>query len=214
MACPYCGAPGGGSGSCGSCQHHRSGSSVSGAYRSGGSRSTNGGGECFPGDAIVYTEFGPVRLDRILPGDLVMALDEAGHISPQSVQRVVSHRAGALIRIESESPELGFSVTRKHPILTESGWQRASKLQAGDLVFAANMSQSIFSHRIKAVSQLSDAPPVYNLIVKTAHTYLVQGCIAHSFVNLRGFRSALNHPLKRIRANRSPNVGLRPNFAK
>lgn len=188
MACPYCGAPGGGAGSCGSCQHHRSGSSVQGAYRSGG----GGGGECFPADSLVLTPRGLIRIDSIKKGSSVLGVSRDGTLKPFTVKRVDSHEPGPLLFVRSFQADRSFHITKLHAVSTKRGWIKARNLKSGDEVSFVDENGRTQFHKVRAVETSSKIAGLYNLIVDGDHNFIVQGCIAHSFVRFRLLRCAIN----------------------
>jgi len=212
MACPNCGAPGGGLSGCGSCGLGRD-PNVGGAFNAGqdqirqniaDEKRRNSNKDCFPGDAKVLTPCGQRRLDSIKKGDLVLSIDAAGDIVTATVKRIISHHAHPILQVVSQNPELSFCATKRHPVQTHRGWVRIKDLCAGDMLSHVAKDGEFIKHKVHCVVQTKRVEPVYNIVVDGNHTYIVHGCIAHSFVYFRELRCWMSYLLKRINRNKKP----------
>lgn len=202
--CPNCGAQGGGPAGCGSCglgrnpnvgRHINTGNSHGGYNRGSG-----GGSSCFPGDAQVLTSRGTRRLDSLKAGDEALSLDADGNVVSASIKRATSHRAEPVVRVVSSDAGLSFQVTRWHPVMTERGWVRAKDLREGDVLTHVQATGILVKHVVRAIEPVNGLVPVFNLVVDGDHTYLVHGCVAHSFVHFRRLRCWLSRAMRAISA--------------
>lgn len=186
--CPYCGAPGGGSGSCGSCQHHRSGSSVNSGMANRNSGGNGGSNGCFAKGTKILTPSGLQDIAALKEGDLVSA-----YCSKNSV--LVSRRVLAVVRHSNQKLwHLAFEgdnsmrTTPIHSFRTPKGWRVASKLRTGDRVYCSGQNGQIRVKTVIKSASLGAAEDVYNLIVERDFTFIAGGAVAHSFTYFRGLR--------------------------
>jgi hypothetical protein len=78
--------------------------------------------------------------------------------------------------------------TAHHNFKTDSGWKRASQLQAGDTLMRIDDSGNSRLVRIEAIT--TDAPePVFNLHTTGPHNFIAEGVLAHNFTELRWLRT-------------------------
>jgi hypothetical protein len=194
MACPNCGAQGGGPTGCTSCGLGRDpkvGRHINTGPRPNSSQRPSKR-DCFPGDARVLTPAGYRRLDSVRKGDAVISWNSSGRLVAATVLRSVRHHAHALLRVESESPELSFWATKRHPVASSRGWTRVRDLRPGDVLQHIGADGRPSQHRVQAVVPSDRVEAVFNIIVDGNHTFIVHGCVAHSFVYLRGLRCAIH----------------------
>ena len=102
--------------------------------------------DCFPGDAMILTPFGQVRLDELSKGDKVLSFTLAGNVVPVTIKRKVSHRAHPILKIVSENPDLSFFATKRHPVHTDRGWIRIKDLKKGDRLAHVNAKRQLIEH--------------------------------------------------------------------
>ncbi len=190
--CPYCGAPGGGAGSCGSCQHHLPNSSVRGAYKPPSGGGGGGGGECFPSGTPVLTVAGYVPIEHIKRGTAVITFDEAGNRVVERVVRTVSHESGTVYDVTFRGTSRVLSVTGMHPILSPGGWKRVRALGVGDLVLVVDDNGIPKVEVVQKVSAGEVRQSLHHLVVGGCNTYVANGCVAHSFVRFRRLRSCFS----------------------
>lgn len=137
------------------------------------SRATDGGtgtpriSECFPAGTTVWTQTGPLAIDRVQAGDCVLAQEvNSGRLDFKAVLATTIRPATAMLDIR-----LGKSTiraTRGHPFwVTGLGWQMAKELQVGQRLRTAEGSLTI--------EAIEKAPPAeaYNLIVADFNSYFV-----------------------------------------
>jgi hypothetical protein len=196
MSCPNCGAPGGGPAGCGSCGLGKD-PNVGGAFNAGqdelrrqqNSKNDNG---CFPGDSLILTPAGYKALSSLKKGDVVSSMDSNGNIVPVNIKRFDSHRPHHLVSVKSNVHGLSFRATKLHPVQTTRGWVPVKDLKVGDeLVYVTDSGQQE-THTVENVCFTDEFVPVYNLTVDGDHTFIVKGCVAHSFVSFRAFRCMLS----------------------
>ncbi|WP_435208055.1 RHS repeat-associated core domain-containing protein [Micromonospora sp. bgisy143] len=136
-----------------------------------GGTGCNCGCKSFSGDTEVLMADGTTkRLDELEAGDEVMAADpETGEQGPRVITHVWVHQDDL---IELQLVGAVITTTEDHPFwnLTDREWQRADRLDAGDLVLSADGNT-------RAVVRLrSDSVHVglaYNLTVGGIHTFYV-----------------------------------------
>lgn len=161
-------------------------------YSSGGGGGT-GVRDCFPGDALVWTPGGAVRMDSVAVGQIVLGLDSSGCVVPTEVVRVVRHRRPhPILQVVSSQEELSFFATKRHPVRTLRGWVRVKGLRPGDKLSYVNEGGEVRCHEVLGVEATERSEPVFNLVVDGDNTFLVKGCVAHSFVYFRRLRTLLS----------------------
>ena len=196
MTCPNCGAQGGGPAGCDSCGLGRDpnvGRHINAGQDQIEQRQRSSNRDCFPGDANVRTPAGERRIDSIRKGDSVLGVTATGTVVSTTVKRICSHDgAHQLLRVVSSKPELSFYVTKRHPIQTTRGWLRVRDVRPGDVLSYVDSGGNVLTHTVQCVELTSRYEPVYNLTVDGDHTFIVHGCIAHSFVYFRILRCCLD----------------------
>jgi superfamily II DNA or RNA helicase len=85
--------------------------------------------ECFPGETVVFTPSGPVRIADVKPGALVQTA-----CGTARVKSVFAKEVAGLITVRMSDGN-AFECTADHPIFTDSGWVSAGKLERGARVF-------------------------------------------------------------------------------
>lgn len=85
--------------------------------------------ECFPGETVVSTPSGPIRIADIKPGALVQTA-----CGTARVKSVFAKEVAGLIAVRTSDGN-AFECTADHPIFTDSGWVAAGKLERGARVF-------------------------------------------------------------------------------
>ncbi len=155
--------------------------------------------DCFPGEAMVLTPDGQKRIDSLGVGKIVLSLDTNSRLVPAKITRMVSHRRPhPILRVVSVHEDLSFFATKRHPVRTQRGWVRIKSLQPGDVLSYVTEKGEVRSHEVARVEKTERVEPVYNLIVDGDHTFLVQGCVAHSFVYFRRLRTFLNRSWRQL----------------
>mgnify|MGYP000988854587 FL=1 len=166
MACPNCGAPGGGPSGCGSCGLGKD-PNVGGAFNAGQDQlrhnSQNKTGGCFTGDSLVLTPNGKKRLENIRKGEHVLCLNEENVLTSEIVKRVSSHARRQVFEVESDNAELSFRATALHPILTSKGWVAVKDICIGDTLITLNESGEKREHVVRRIAPASKSYTVHNL---------------------------------------------------
>jgi|GEM_PF-3741883 len=196
MSCPNCGAPGGGPSGCGSCGLGKD-PNVGGAFNAGQDQlreqqNSNRDNGCFPGDSLILTPYGYKTLVSLKKGDIILGISSEGNTVETSIKRVDSHKPHRLISVHSEAKGYTFRATKKHPVKTHRGWVPVKDLRIGDELVYVSEGSRVETHKVQNISQVKGAEPVYNLVVDGDHTFVVKGCLAHSFVSFRALRCFLS----------------------
>lgn len=141
---------------------------------------------------MVLTPRGQRRIDSLRPGSLVLSLDVNGNVVSARVTRTVIHkRPHPILHVVSSNSELSFFATKRHPVQTHRGWVRIKDLRPGDVLSSVSEDGSVFEHEVLRIDRSDRFEAVYNLVVDGDHTFIVHGCVAHSFVYLRRLRTLL-----------------------
>ncbi len=122
---------------------------------------------CFPAGTPIGTIAGLRPIERLRPGDFVLAQSpQSGELAYKPVQRVTLRPASQQIRIRTGGETL--SATRGHLFwLNDKGWALAKQLKVGDLLHTPNGSV--------VIDELAEAPAreAYNLVVGDFNSYFV-----------------------------------------
>jgi hypothetical protein len=137
--------------------------------RFGGSQSTptRRQAECFAAGTPVLTRHGPIAIEKIRIGDLVLAQQvDTGELAFKPVLRTTVRAAEQLVKIEVGRDI--FETSQGHLFWAPGdGWTKARQLVAGVQLQSLKGPQSI-----SAVAEGSKAE-TYNLLVADFHTYFV-----------------------------------------
>jgi hypothetical protein len=122
---------------------------------------------CFPAGTPIVTIAGLSPIERLRPGDLVLAQNpQTGELAYKSVQRVTLRPASPLVKIRTGGETL--LATRGHPFwVNDKGWVMAKQMQVGHLLHTPGGSVTI--------DELAEAPAreAYNLVVSDFNSYFV-----------------------------------------
>lgn len=142
----------------------------------------------FAAGTPVVTATGPVPIERVAVGDLVVAADpETGEVVLRPVVQRFERVAHALVTVELAG-EARVSATPGHPFWREGeGWTEAVDLSPGDLVRALDGVAVV-----TAIEIAGGAAGVYNLEVEEVHSYHVssRGALVHNALCARERREA------------------------
>ena len=155
--------------------------------RSPGGTPPSSGGSCFPADARVLTPTGYRPLGELEAGDLILSFGADGSSSARPITRKLSYGEDAIERVAFASGSV-LRATGHHTVLTQRGWLRIAELVAGDEVTQQDGS----SQMVQAISREQALQPVFNLHTAVEHNFIVEGCVAHNFTNLRRTRTLLH----------------------
>ena len=145
------------------------------------------GGSCFPADARVLTPTGYRPLGELEAGDLILSFGADGSSSARPITRKLSYGEDAIERVAFASGSV-LRATGHHTVLTQRGWLRIAELVAGDEVTQQDGS----SQMVQTISREQALQPVFNLHTAVEHNFIVEGCVAHNFTNLRRTRTLLH----------------------
>ncbi len=130
--------------------------------------------ECLAGGTPILTQRGPIAIERIRIGDLVLAKHfETGEVRFQPVLRTTVREPELLIRITLAENEDGKSQVIRasggHPFwVSGTGWVRARNLDAGARLHGLERFT-----QVKEVEVEKKATKTYNLVVSDFHSYFV-----------------------------------------
>ncbi len=118
---------------------------------------------------MVMTDSGPVPIEEIQPGDLVLAYNEAtGEIGYYPVTDLISHIDIQVVYLTIDGETI--VTTAEHPFYTsENEWIEAGELQPGDEIRAATWTTGA----VEAMTIVTQPQRMYNFTVAAAHTYFV-----------------------------------------
>ena len=142
--------------------------------RSGVRRTESQRKECLAGGTPILTQRGPIAIERIRIGDLVLAKHfETGEVRFQPVLRTTVREPEPLVRVTlAENAEGKSQVIRAsggHPFwVSGTGWVRARELNAGARLHGLERFT-----QVKEVEVEEKATKTYNLVVSDFHSYFV-----------------------------------------
>jgi len=133
--------------------------------------------ECLVGGTPVWTNTGPVAIEKIQPGDMVLSQDpETGELAYKPVLRTTIRAAGPLVKIRAD--EATIRCSGGHPFwVAGKGWVKAREMELGMPLHAVEGTLQVFS-----VEQEGNEK-TYNLIVADFHTYFATGAMILSHDN-------------------------------
>jgi len=127
----------------------------------------------FAAGTLVRTPDGLVPIEKLAPGDLVLARDDqTGEVAYRPIHHVIvtADKQAHDLRLELHGVEESIGVTSDHPFwLRRTGWTKASALVAGDLVFTESGEWA----RVVSNAPGAREKHVYNLVVEDDHTFFV-----------------------------------------
>jgi len=121
--------------------------------------------ECLVAGTTVWTNVGPVSIEKIRPGDRVLAQDpETGELAHKPVLRTTV-RALVTITVDGET----FTASEGHAFwVNGTGWAIARAIKEDSLLYGVPSA-----HRVQAAVANLDEEPTYNLVVADFHTYFI-----------------------------------------
>ncbi len=122
---------------------------------------------CFVAGTLVWTAFGPIQIEKIKVGELVLAKDtETGELAYKPVIATTNRPTTELV--DTRLGETLIRSTRGHPLwVSGKGWQMAKELKAGQWLHTAGGEVQIDS------VEPSEEAVCYNLVVADFHDYFV-----------------------------------------
>lgn len=122
--------------------------------------------ECLAAGTLVWTEAGGVAVDRVRPGDVVLAQHpRTGELAFKPVLRTTIRAPQNLLAIHSGGQKI--RATGGHPFwVAGKGWTLARHLEPGDLLHGLNGA-----HAIESIEEESQPVRTFNLVVADFHSY-------------------------------------------
>lgn len=143
---------------------------------------------CFTGDTLVKAPTGDRRIDSLKRGDMVLAWDDWKQaLVERPITRVSAHRPTEVFRLSLENGA-SLKATGNHKLFSQRRWLRVDQLTTYDSLKTADGSAA----RVVSVESEQEKVPVYNIVVKREHIYIVNGVVAHSFSRCRVAQHLLN----------------------
>jgi predicted lipid-binding transport protein (Tim44 family)/3-dehydroquinate synthase class II len=137
----------------------------------------NKGGGCFPAGTPIRTPRGQVPVEKLSPGDPVLAVDPDGRALQARVEEIFETRSLLLV-IETEDGMLRTTID--HPMGLDGGdFLPAGRLRPGQRVLSWK-DGGIHSTRVIRVIHEEQEQPVYNLGVGWPNTFLAGDFVAHN----------------------------------
>jgi Pretoxin HINT domain len=129
-------------------------------------------------------------IEQIQVGERVLAFDDqSGRLLPGTVTQVFVHpswkdQAGTIL-VNGR-----LRATDNHPFFVNGRWQRAERLEPGDLLRVltpapvdAAPSRTTITEAVRSLMPLPGADTVYNLEVERYHTYFAEGLLVHNSID-------------------------------
>ena len=122
---------------------------------------------CFVRGTPVWTSSGPMPIEKIKPGEAVLAQDpQTGELSFKPVLATTTRPPSPTVEIRAAGGTIRG--TRGHPFwISGEGWRMAKKLRAGQLLHTATGPVSIDSAEPSADAEC------FNLVVADCHDYFI-----------------------------------------
>ncbi len=123
---------------------------------------------CFTAGTPVWTERGSVPVERVTPGDLVLAKNErTGEVGYKPVLQTTVRPPASIYRLRIGGEE--FACTAGHLFwVSGQGWTMAKHLDAADPIHAVRGVESV-----QSVEKTDRQEATYNLVVADWHSYFV-----------------------------------------
>ena len=141
---------------------------------------STGGGTCFPAGTLVRTAGGRMPIERIEPGDEVIAVARSGLGCIRRVSRRWDYGLASITELSFECGST-LRVTEHHNVGTRNGWKRVSQLRVGDALDTFVGCPRI----VKSIRVSASIEVVFNIAVEGESTYVADGLVVHSFTVLR-----------------------------
>jgi predicted lipid-binding transport protein (Tim44 family) len=133
-----------------------------------------GGGGCFPAGTLIETAAGPIAIEKIKPGDTVLAYSEEGIVQARVRETFARKDRLHVIR----TPKGRITATPEHPFLTRDGFTEVRALKAGTEIGFLEEGRRVWT-KIKSIKP-GGVAPVFNLEVDPPHTYIAAGFVVHN----------------------------------
>ncbi len=123
--------------------------------------------ECLAAGTLVWTDRGPVPIEEIRVGDMVLSQEpDTGELAFKPVVRTTSRMPEKMVEFTTDSETLETSGGHRFWV-SGTGWNRARDFQPGVRLYGL-----LENHGVRTV-RVVDPKTTYNLIVADFHTYFV-----------------------------------------
>lgn len=133
-----------------------------------------GGGGCFPAGTSVATDAGGIPIEKIKPGDRVIAFSDAGLVRAEVKE--FYEKKDRLMAIRTSKGAL--TATPEHPLLTRYGFKEVRDLKKGMEVGMLSDGRRVWA-KIRSIKP-GGVAAVYNIEVAPPHTFIADGFIVHN----------------------------------
>ena len=136
-----------------------------------------GGGGCFPAGTGIWTPSGVVPIDRVRPGQVVLAVTQDGQLENAVVGNVFS-TSSSLLTIRTDLGAL--RTTAEHPVLVMGeGFRQAGQVAVGQSLGIWRDGRLGYSP-VLSIGVSPGQVPVFNLGVGWPHTFIADGFVVHN----------------------------------
>ena len=140
-------------------------------------RRDGGGGGCFPAGTMIRTPRGSVAIERLTPGEPVIAVDPAGRAVPATIKSTFRTRS-SLLKLRTERRQI--LTTAEHPIrLARGGFKAAGELSPGDRVLIW-INDRPDPDVVLGRQAIDESTQVFNLEVDGPHTFVADDVVVHN----------------------------------
>lgn len=147
---------------------------LSSAWPRAGGGGGGGGGGCFPAGTSVATDSGGVPIEKLKPGDRVIAFSDSGLVRAEVKEFYEKKDRLMVIRTSKGT----LTATPEHPLLTRYGFTEVRDLKKGMEVGVLSDGRRIWA-KIKSIKP-GGVAAVYNIEVAPPHTFIADGFIVHN----------------------------------
>ncbi len=134
-------------------------------------------GGCFPAGTLVSTPGGSAPIEKLHPGDRVLALDAKGAVVETSVECVSETRSEIFV-VATESRTL--RTTAEHPLrLADGRFRLAGEIRVGDRIVVLSGGRTL-AESVTAARATGEFAEVFNLTVGAPHTFFAGGVAVHN----------------------------------
>jgi predicted lipid-binding transport protein (Tim44 family) len=146
----------------------------------------NKGGGCFPAGTPISTPKGETPIEKVSPGEAVLALDPRGRMVETRVEKIFETRS-LVLAVETDKGLL--RTTPDHPVGLPGGeFLPAGRLRPGQKILAWD-DGGVRSATILRTRMDEREEPVYNLSVGSPNTFLASNFLTHN----KGGSSSSSH---------------------
>ncbi len=140
----------------------------------GGGYGGGGGGCLLAGTPILMANGKLMPIERIKPGDMIMAFDEkTNQRMPDKVKIASIQESNGYMLINGR-----IKITGNHPCYVAGKWINARDLKAGDKLLTSEGKNEI----VKSITVVDKQVLVYNFEVNPLHNYFADGVLVHNMI--------------------------------